>query len=83
MQNVYALDGGVVKYVNAHNDGNWLGNLYTFDGRVSTPVGDEKTHVTIGKCIYTDQPTDNYENCRYSPCNARIICDPKEYRKHM
>lgn len=83
MQNVYALDGGVVKYVNTHNDGNRLGNLYTFDGRVSTPVGDEKTHVTIGKCIYTDQPTDNYENCRYSPCNARIICDQKEYRKHM
>ncbi len=83
MQNVYALDGGVVKYVNTHNDGNRLGNLYTFDGRVSAPVGDKKTHVTIGKCIYTDQPTDNYENCRYSPCNARIICDQKEYRKHM
>lgn len=83
MQNVYALDGGVVKYVNTYNDGNWLGNLYTFDGRVSTQVGDKHTHVTIGKCIYSDEPTDNYENCRYSPCNARIICDKKHYRKHF
>lgn len=83
MENVYALDWWVVKYVNTYNDGNRLGNLYTFDGRVSTQVGDEKTHITVGTCIYTDQPTDNYENCRYSPCNARIICDPKQYRKHF
>jgi UPF0176 protein len=79
---VYGLDGGVVKYVNAYNDGNWLGNLYTFDGRVSTQVGDETTHTTIGQCIYSDTPTDTCENCRYSPCNARILVDPKEYKKH-
>ena len=35
---VAAIDGGVVKYTNKHNDGNWLGNLYTFDGRVSTQI---------------------------------------------
>lgn len=32
--------------------------------------------------MYTDAPTDNCENCRYSPCNARIIAAKKEYRKH-
>lgn len=80
---VYALDGGVVKYVNSYNDGNWLGNLYTFDGRVSTHVGDEMTHTTIGQCIFSGKPTDNCENCRYSPCNARIIADKKEYKAHM
>lgn len=47
MTELYSLQGGVVKYVNEYNDGNWLGNLYTFDGRVSTEVGDEKTHTTI------------------------------------
>lgn len=36
--NVYALEGGVVKYTNLINDGAWLGNLYTFDGRVSTHI---------------------------------------------
>lgn len=83
MQDVYALEWGVVKYVNTYNDGNRLGNLYTFDGRVSTQVGDEETHTTIGECIYSGKPTDFCENCRYSPCNARIICDKKEYKKHM
>lgn len=73
----------MVKYVNQYNDGNWLGNLYTFDGRVSTQVGDSETHTTIGECLYTGEKTDNCENCRYAPCNARIIATPSAYRKHM
>jgi hypothetical protein len=72
-----------VKYVNTYNDGNWLGNLYTFDGRVSTLVGDEKTHITIWECLYTWEKTDNCENCRYAPCNARIIATEKNYKKHL
>lgn len=79
----YSIQGWVVKYVNEFNDGNWLGNLYTFDGRVSTQVGDEHTHTTIGECLYTGEKTDNCENCRYAPCNARLICTEKAYRKHM
>ncbi len=83
LPNFYSIDGGIVKYINSENDGNWLGNLYTFDGRISTQVGDSKTHTTIGVCIYTDELTDNIENCRYGPCNARIICKPTEYRRHL
>ncbi|NRH21726.1 hypothetical protein HOO68_06835 [Candidatus Gracilibacteria bacterium] len=78
-----SIQGGVVKYVNQHNDGNWLGNLYTFDGRVSTEVGDESTHTTIGECLYTGEKTDHCENCRYSPCNGRLIATEKAYRKHL
>ncbi len=82
IEEVYSLDGGVVKYVNEYNDGNWLGNLYTFDGRVSTQVGDSETHTTIGICLYTGAPTDHVENCRYAPCNTLIIADKKEFQKH-
>jgi len=80
---VYAVEGGVVKYVNTFNDGNWLGNLYTFDDRVSTFVGDELTHTTIGICLHSDKKTDNCENCRNTECNARLIVDKDEYQKHM
>lgn len=83
VDNFYALDGGVVKYTNSFNDGNWLGNLYTFDGRVSCPIGDAQTHTPIATCIYTGEKTNGCENCRYSPCNARIICQEKAYRKHF
>jgi predicted sulfurtransferase len=82
LKNTYQLDGGVVKYINTYNDGNWKGNLYVFDDRVSCEVGDENTHETIGVCLYSDKLTDNCENCRYSPCNARIIADKAEYKKH-
>lgn len=83
LKDVLQLDGGVVKYVNQFNDGNWLGNLYTFDDRVSTAVGDSQTHRIIAKCHYTDEPNEDFHNCRYGPCNAQIIAKPKEYRKHM
>ena len=82
IDNFYALDGGVVKYVHSHNDGNRLGNLYTFDGVVSKQIGDDKTHTTVGQCIYSGEPTDNATNCRYSPCNARILAKPAEFKKH-
>jgi UPF0176 protein len=82
LKNTYQLDGGVVKYINSFNDGNWEGNLYVFDDRVSDFVGDKATHTTIGECIYSDKKTDNCENCRYSPCNARIIADKEEYERH-
>ncbi|MCP4522606.1 MAG: hypothetical protein GY828_00115 [Candidatus Gracilibacteria bacterium] len=83
LKNTYQLDGGVVKYINTYNDGNWEGNLYVFDDRVSDFVGDENTHTTIGECNYTGEKTDNCENCRYSHCNARLIADKKEYKKHF
>jgi len=82
LKNTYQLDGGVVKYINTYNDGNWEGNLYVFDERVSQRVGDENTHTTIWECLYTWKKTDNCENCRLSSCNARIIADRQEYLNH-
>lgn len=58
-----------------------MGNLYTFDGVISKKVGDNQTHTTIGTCIYSELKTNNCENCRYSPCNARIIARKKQYKR--
>lgn len=83
MENIYGLDWWIVKYINTYDDGNWLGNLYVFDGRVSQYVWSPQTHTTIAHCNYTDELTDNCENCRYGVCNARITVKAKEYRKYM
>jgi UPF0176 protein len=83
MDNVKQLDGGVIKYVNKFDDGNWLGNLYTFDDRVSAHVGSEATHTIIGKCHYSGKPSEQMFNCRYGVCNKQIIADPDQYKKHM
>lgn len=82
LKNTYQLDGGVAKYINTYDDGNWLGNLYVFDDRVSQHVGSKKTHTTIWECIYSGKKTDNCENCRFSSCNARIIANREEYLSH-
>lgn len=82
LKNTYQLDGGVVKYINTYNDGNWKGSLYVFDDRVSQIVGDEHTHSIIWECLYSWKKTDNCENCRLSSCNARIIADRQEYLDH-
>ena len=82
LKNTFQLDWWVVKYINTYNDGNWEGNLYVFDDRVSDYVWDENTHTVIWECIYSNKKTDNCENCRYSHCNARIIADEKEYKIH-
>jgi UPF0176 protein len=77
------LEGGVVNYVNRFDDGNWLGNLYTFDGRISTEVVSPEKKTVISKCHYTGVPAEDYYNCRYGKCNAQIIALPSEYKKHM
>lgn len=83
VDNFYWLEWWVVNYTNTFDDGNWLGNLYTFDGRVSCQVTSDEHHTPISECIYTGEKTVNCENCRYSPCNARIIATPQAYRKHF
>lgn len=83
LEGVYQLDGGVVKYVNKFNDKNWHGNLYTFDDRISTHVGDESTHIVISKCHYSGKPAEEYFNCRYSVCNDQIISTKSEYERHF
>ena len=82
VDNFYGLEGGVITYTNKYGDGNWLGSLYTFDGVISTRVNPDEKHTTIGECIYTGHHTDHTENCRYSPCNARIIARRKDYKNH-
>ena len=83
MPGVFQLDGGVVKYVNKYQTTHWLGNLYTFDERVSCPVADSDEKVVITNCHYSGKVADIYFNCRYGPCNNQIIALPEEYRRHF
>ncbi|MBX3045016.1 MAG: rhodanese-related sulfurtransferase [Candidatus Kapabacteria bacterium] len=83
IEGVFQLDGGVVKYVNKFNDKNWVGNLYTFDGRISTPVGDDSTHTIISKCHYSGEPAEEYFNCRFGKCNDQIISTEDKYKKYF
>ncbi len=71
-QEVYQIDGGVVKYGEAYgDDGLWEGSLYVFDDRMGTTFSDQAKD--IGSCSHCGSKTSNYENCADKSCNDLIL----------
>jgi UPF0176 protein len=75
-QEVYQLDGGIVKYGEAYgDDGEWEGSLHVFDDRMGIKFSDKAKD--IGLCVHCAGKTSNYENCANKECNALIlVCAP-------
>jgi UPF0176 protein len=79
-QEVYQMDGGIVKYGEAYgDDGFWEGSLYVFDDRMGTTFSDKAED--IGRCSHCGARTSNYENCADKSCNDLILvcedCTPE------
>lgn len=72
---VYQLDGGIVRYGETFADqGLWEGSLYLFDARMHHEFSDDVT--TIGKCERCDSPTSQFHNCANLACRKLILlCD--------
>lgn len=74
-EEVYQIDGGIVKYGEEFgDDGLWEGSLYVFDDRMGTKFSNKA--VDIGGCTHCSSKTSNYENCANKACNDLIlICE--------
>lgn len=74
-QEVYQIDGGIVKYGEEYRDeGLWEGSLYVFDDRMGTKFSDRAKD--IGICIHCEGNTSNFENCANKACNKLgIVCE--------
>jgi UPF0176 protein len=71
-QEVYQIDGGIVKYGEEYgDDGLWEGSLYVFDDRMATTFSDQARD--IGHCAHCDAETSNYENCADKTCNKLFL----------
>ncbi len=72
---VYQIDGGIVKYGEAYgDDGLWEGSLRVFDNRMTVDFSDHAK--TIGECSHCGEKTSNFENCALSECNELVlICE--------
>lgn len=69
---VYQIDGGIVKYGEAYgDDGLWEGSLRVFDDRMTIDFSDHAK--TIGECSHCQGPTANFENCAWSNCNDLVL----------
>lgn len=71
-QDVYQIDGGIVKYGEKYgDDGLWEGSLYVFDDRMGVKFSDRSKDV--GECIHCGTKTSNYENCALKSCNDLVL----------
>ncbi len=72
---VYQIDGGIVKYGEAYgDDGLWEGSLRVFDDRMKVDFSDHTK--TIGECVHCQDKTSNFENCAWVGCNDLVlICE--------
>lgn len=72
---VYQIDGGIVKYGEAYgDDGLWEGSLRVFDDRMTVNFSDHTK--TIGECTHCKGKTSNFENCALAECNDLVlICE--------
>ncbi|MBZ8177366.1 rhodanese-related sulfurtransferase [Corynebacterium poyangense] len=71
-QDVYQLDGGIVRYAEAYgNEGYWDGSLYVFDKRMHVEFGDDVK--PLGRCCVCGQPTARYVNCRQGSCDEQVL----------
>jgi UPF0176 protein len=74
-EKVYQLDGGIINYGLKQGSDHWLGKLFVFDDRLTTPISDEATPV-IGQCYHCQKPIESYYNCANMDCNRLFLCCP-------
>jgi UPF0176 protein len=74
-QEVYQIDGGIVKYGKEYgDDGLWEGSLYVFDDRMATKFSEQAED--IAECMHCSAKTSNYENCANAICNdLMLVCE--------
>ena len=71
-QEVYQLDGGIVRYGQEYgDDGLWEGSLYVFDARMKQEFSARST--TLGRCERCAAPTSTYYNCANLACRKLIL----------
>ncbi len=71
-EEVYQLDGGIVKYGEAYgDDGLWEGSLRVFDDRMTVEFSERAA--VIGECTHCVAKTSNFENCAHPNCNDLVL----------
>ena len=71
---VYQIDGGIVKYGEAFgNDGLWEGSLYVFDARGSVDFAPNAK--VLGQCVVCGTASNSLVNCSEPSCRVqRVAC---------
>ncbi|MCB1115184.1 MAG: rhodanese-related sulfurtransferase [Chlamydiia bacterium] len=74
---VYQLDGGIIKYGLEEGNKHWKGNLFVFDDRLVVPISDKEKNEVISTCVFCEEKVDTYYNCANMDCNELFLsCRP-------
>ncbi len=74
-ENVYQLEGGVIKYGLKEGKEHWKGKLFVFDDRLVVPICEENKE-TISNCIFCGRESDVFYNCANMDCNELFLACP-------
>lgn len=80
-KDVYQLDGGMVSYMEQYPGKNFLGAMYTFDGRVVMDY-DGGNHPVIGVCKKCGIATEQVVDCKNESCHGQILLCDDCFTKH-
>ncbi len=73
---VYQLQGGVIKYGLSEGSSYWRGKLFVFDDRLAVSLSEENASEVIAQCSFCSLPSDSYLNCANMDCNELFISCP-------
>jgi UPF0176 protein len=75
-ENVYQLEGGVIKYGEKEGSAHWRGKLFVFDDRLAIPLSEDAPEDVISSCRHCDAKSDVYYNCANTDCNDLFLSCP-------
>lgn len=73
-EDVYQLEGGIVKYLEKYPDGYFKGKNFVFDQRMVTNVDTPSGQEVLSSCLYCHNPSDRYIDCTDEKCHKLFIC---------
>lgn len=76
-ENVFQLEGGVIKYGLKEGSKHWRGKLFVFDDRLAVSIDESEPADPISACIHCGVACDVYYNCANMDCNELFISCPQ------
>lgn len=74
VEDVYQLEGGIVKYLEQFPDGYFEGKNFVFDDRLTQKIDTPAGQKVLAKCEHCGKPSDHYIDCTKPDCHQLFIC---------
>ncbi len=75
-EEVYQLQGGVIRYGLEEGSKQWNGKLFVFDDRLAVPLDEKEVASPISCCSFCSTASDTYYNCANMDCNELFLSCP-------